>query len=59
MNTRLKEIFGRTIVSKSFPYVEEIEIVNVYEGGADTTTFSGKKGYHVEVELVSSILHYF
>jgi hypothetical protein len=54
-DAQLNQIFGRTIVGRSYSYLEEIEAVNVYEGGAETTVW-GSESYDVEVEYAKDML---
>jgi hypothetical protein len=54
-DTQLNQIFGSTIVGRSYSYLEEIEVVNVYEGGAETTVW-GSESYDVEIEYAEGML---
>jgi hypothetical protein len=54
-DAQLNQIFGSTIVGRSYSYLEEIEFVNIYEGGAETTVW-GSESYDVEVEYAEGIL---
>jgi hypothetical protein len=54
-DAQLNQIFSRTIVGRSYSYLEEIEIVNIYAGGAETTVW-GNESYDVEVEYAEGML---